>query len=187
MRPEVAARREAEAADQAGAEVRDDVAVEVGTDEHVVLLGPLDELHREVVHDAVFELHVAVFLGDLARDAQEEAVRELHDVRLVDRGHLAAAVLAGIVEGELDDAPRSRDRDGLHRDPRVEPETGVAVVLDPVDQVARVRAPLLELDPGVEVFRVLAHDDEVDILVSRAHAPVALARSYLAVEVERFS
>ena len=56
---EVRAGREAEAADQAGAEVGDDVAVEVRQHEHVVLLGPLHELHREVVDDAVVELDVA--------------------------------------------------------------------------------------------------------------------------------
>ena len=54
----VRAGREAEAADHAGAEVGEDVAVEVRQHEHVVLLGPLDELHAHVVDDAVVELDV---------------------------------------------------------------------------------------------------------------------------------
>ena len=54
-RPRSWRRRETEAADQAGAEVGDDISVEVRQDEDVVLLGPLHELHRQVVHDPVIE------------------------------------------------------------------------------------------------------------------------------------
>ena len=108
VRPEVPARSEPEAADEARAEVGDDVAVEIGADEDVVLLGPLHELHAEVVHDPVLELDVRLLLRHLAGDAKEEAVGELHDVRLVHGGHLAAAVPSRVVEGELDDAPRAR-------------------------------------------------------------------------------
>src|SRR6266508_548791 len=57
-------------------------------------------------------------------------------------------------------------------------------MLDPVDQVARVRAPLLEFDARVEILGVLADDDEVDLFVSRADAGVALAGPDLSVEVE---
>src|SRR5204863_4786176 len=44
---------------------------------------------------------------------------------------------------------------------------------------------LLELDAGVEILGVLTHDDQVDVVVARADARVALTRAYLAVEVER--
>ena len=64
---EVAARGEAETADQARGEVGDNVPVEIRQHEHVVLLGPLDELHREVVHDAVLELDV-VFCSATSRE-----------------------------------------------------------------------------------------------------------------------
>src|SRR4029077_9134119 len=114
---EVRTRGEAEAADETRGEVGDDVSVEVRQDEHVVLLRTLDELHAEVVHDSVLELEVRVLLGDLARNAEEEAVRELHDVRLVDGGHLAASVAARVVEGELHDAATALDRQRLDRDP----------------------------------------------------------------------
>ena len=98
-----------------------------------------------------------------SRDAEEEAVRELHDVRLVHGGDLAAAVPARVVEGELDDPARAGDRDRLDRDAGVGAELALAVLLDPVDQVAGVLGALLELDAGVEVLRVLADDDEVDV------------------------
>ena len=57
-----------------GAEVGDDVAVEVRQHDHVVLLRARDELVAEVVDDAVLELDVRVVLRDLLRRAQEEAV-----------------------------------------------------------------------------------------------------------------
>ena len=62
---DVRAGREPEAADHAGAEVGDDVAVEVGQHDHVVLLGPRHELVAEVVDDAVLELDVGMALGHL--------------------------------------------------------------------------------------------------------------------------
>src|SRR3712207_8809413 len=54
--PDVPARRHPQAADHPGAEVRDDVAVEVGKHDHVVLLGPGHQLVAEVVDDPVLEL-----------------------------------------------------------------------------------------------------------------------------------
>ena len=56
---DVRARHDAEAADEAGAEVGDDVAVEVLEQQHVELLGSHDELHAEVVDDHVVGLDLA--------------------------------------------------------------------------------------------------------------------------------
>ncbi|HVM68664.1 MAG TPA: isocitrate/isopropylmalate family dehydrogenase, partial [Gaiellaceae bacterium] len=172
---EVRAGREAEAADQASGEVGDDVAVEVRQHEHVVLLRPLHELHREVVDDPVLELDVGVLLRDVARDVKEEPVRELHDVRLVHGRDLAAAVAARVIEGELDDLPCARLGDRLDRDPGVAADVPVAARGEPVEQLVGVLGALLELDAGVQVLGVLAHDDEVDVLVARADARVGLA------------
>jgi hypothetical protein len=58
------------------------------------------------------------------------------------------------------------------------------VVLDPVDERGRVLGPLLELDAGIEVFRVLTDHDEVDRRVPGADSLVALARAHLPVEIE---
>ena len=49
-------------------------------------------LHGGVVDDHLLELDGRVELGDLLARPQEEAVAQLHDVRLVHRGHLLAAV-----------------------------------------------------------------------------------------------
>ena len=58
--PMFAPGRHAQPADQAGAQVADDVAVEVRQHQHVVQLGLLDELHAHVVDDAVLELDPAL-------------------------------------------------------------------------------------------------------------------------------
>ena len=169
-----------------GREVGDDVAVEVRQHEHVVLLGPLDELHAEVVHDPVLELDVRVLLGDLAGDLQPEPVRELHDVRLVDARHLAAAEAPRVVEGELEDAARSLDGDRLDRDPRLVAQRP-AVRADPLGQLVRLVGSDLVLDPRVEILGRLADDHDVDVLVARADAGIALAGAHLRVEVEALS
>ena len=73
-RTNVAGGREAEAADEAGAEVGDDVAVQVGHDQHVELRGILDQLHARVVHDQLVVLNVRVALVHLRTPAQEHAM-----------------------------------------------------------------------------------------------------------------
>ena len=125
------------------------------------------------------------FSATSRRDRQEQAVGELHDVGLVDGRDLLAAELTGVVEGVLDDPPRALDRDRLDRD------AGVVVDLAAREQalmialqLQRLGRVLLELDAGVEVLGVLAHDDEVDVLVLRPYALVALARAYAGVEVQ---
>ena len=96
--------RHAEAADEARAQVADDVAVQVRQHEHVVQLRLLHELHAHVVDDAVLELDLALVVGrDRPAALEEQAVGQLHDVGLVDRGDLAAAVGDRVLEGEAGD------------------------------------------------------------------------------------
>src|SRR5204863_3336341 len=56
--------------------------------------------------------------------------------------------------------------------------------LDPLDQLERLGPALLVFDAGVEVFRVLPDDDQVDIVEAGADALVGLARAYLRIEIE---
>ena len=100
---DVGARRDAEPAHEAGGDVADDVAVEVREHEHVELLGALDELHAERVDEHLARGDLGIVLRDLAEDGEEEAVRELHDVRLRHARDLAAVVRARVLEREADD------------------------------------------------------------------------------------
>ena len=60
---DVRPRREPEPAVKPGAEVDEDVAVEVRHHHHVVQLRLLHELHRHVVDDAILELDLRKLLG----------------------------------------------------------------------------------------------------------------------------
>src|SRR5437016_11802143 len=182
--PQVGAGGQAEPAHQAGRQVGQDVAVEVGHDDHVVFLRVLHQLHRHVVDDAVIELDVRVLFGDLLRHLQEEAVGELHDVGLVHSGHLSPSMAAGVIEGKVDDARARCHRNGFDAEPRVEPDRLAGGGADLLDHLLGFRFALLELDPGIDVLGVLAHDDQVDVVVAGANTWVALAGADERVEVE---
>ena len=144
-------RRDTQTADETGAQVTDDVPVEVRQDEYVVQLGLLDELHAHVVDDAVLEGDPALVLGgDRPATLQEQAVRELHDVGLVDGRDLAPPVGDRVLEGEAGDPLGSRPGDDL-------------------DALGGIRADHV-LDSGVEVFGVLADDDQVHVVVAGLEA-----------------
>ena len=105
--------------------------------------------------------------GDGPAALEEQAVGELHDVRLVDRGDLAAAVGDGVVEREPGDPLRGGPGDDL-------------------DALRRVRADHV-LDAGVEVLGVLADDHEVDVLVARLEALDRARRAEVRVQPERLA
>ena len=166
--PDVGARRDAETADEPRAQVADDVAVEVRQDEDVVQRRLLDELHAHVVDDAIVELDPAVVLGgDRAAALEEEPVGQLHDVGLVDRRHSMAAVGDGVFEGEAGDPLGGGPGDDL-------------------DALGGV-GPDHVLDARVEILGVLAHDDEVDVLVARVEADHRPSGPEVGVQVERLA
>ena len=181
---DVRARRDPEAADQPGGEVADDVAVEVRQHEDVELLRPLDELHRERVDEHLARGDVRVVGRDLAEDGEKEPVRELHDVRLRHAGDLTTPVRARVLEREADDPLRRGGADGLHGDARAGGDLLRLQGVQGLDHVRRGVGAGFVLDARVEVLRVLAHDDEVDILVPRAHPFVRLARAQAGVQPE---
>ena len=82
---DIRARRRAEAADQPGHQVGQDVAEQVGRDDHVELPRVQHQLHGAGVDDAVVHRNPAlVFLRDLACRFQEHAGQRLQHVGLVD-------------------------------------------------------------------------------------------------------
>jgi hypothetical protein len=154
-----------QAADESGGEVADDVAVQVGQDEDVVQLRLLHELHAHVVDDPVLEFDpTVVLLRDCPAALEKEAVGQLHDVRLVDGGHLPAAVGDGVLEREAGNPLRRLAGDDL-------------------DALRRVPADAV-LDACVQVLRVLADDHQVDVLVARLEPLDRAGRPQVRVQVE---
>ena len=97
---EVGAGHHAEPADEAGAQVRHDVAIQVRQQQDVELRRVHHQLHAGGVDDAVVARDVGILLGDLPHASQEQAVAHLHDVGLVDGGDALAAVRARVLERE---------------------------------------------------------------------------------------
>ena len=160
----VGAGRKAQAPHQTGAQVADDVAVQVGRHQRVELLGALHQLHAQRVNDAVIGGNVGVVLRHLPESGQEQPVRQLHDVGLVHAGDLFAAVGAGIVKGKAADALAGSAGDEL-------------------DAVGGVLIQHV-FDALVQVLSVFPHDDQIDLIKPGGHAGQRAHRAQVGVGVE---
>ena len=147
----IRARRHAQSSDQSRCKVAHNVAKEVGEHQNVVFVGPLDQLHAHIVHDAIVELDVRVLLGHLAGNAQEESVCRFEDVGLVDCGHQAATVGSGILEGKA--------HDPLACPPGDDPDRLCCFVGDDV-----------VLDARIQTLGVLTDDHQVHVFVANRYA-----------------
>ncbi len=97
-------------------------------------------------------------------DSRKSPSDELHDVRLVDRGHLLPPVRDRVFERKARDPLRCETGDDL--------DALRSVLADPV------------LDARVEVLGVLADDDEIHVLVARVDALDRLRWAKVGVQVE---
>ena len=183
----VGTRGDADAADLGGERVGDVVAVEVERRDHRVLGRAQQDLLQEGVGDDVLDddllaaLRVlelaprtAVDLGRLELPLREPVApvaegpfRELHDVALVDERHRGLVVIDRVLDRLSDQPLRALARDRLDADPRGRREADLLdaeVVLQDLDEALGLVAFGLELDAGVDVFRVLAEDHHVGLL-----------------------
>jgi hypothetical protein len=152
-------------ADQPGAQIRDDVAVQVRQQQDVELGGFADQPHRELVDLHLLEPDLRMSLGLDLSDRQEQPVGEPHDVRLVPERDLAPSVRHHELEREPDDPSRAGHRDRLHREPGVLAELPPREPAKFLTELERLGGPSLELDALVQVLGVLADHDEVDVRV----------------------
>ena len=162
----VARRGQTETTDQTSAHVGQNVAVQVGHDEDLVVVGQGvgNHLQARVVEQFGVELDVGEVLGDVAGGGEEQAVGHLHDGGLVDGAHLLAANVACVLEGVAEDALR-----GLAGDE-----------LDALDNAVHHDV----LNSRVLALGVLADEDGVDIVVGGLVALDAAARAHVGEEVE---
>jgi hypothetical protein len=108
-------------------------------------------------------------LGELVAPVPEGPLRELHDVALVDDRDALPLVRDRVEDRGADEALGPFLRDGLEADGGRLGEADLLVHRGParlqeLEDLLRVLGPALELDPGVDVFRVLPEDDHVDLL-----------------------
>jgi hypothetical protein len=157
---------ETETTDETGAHVGQNVTVEVGHDEDLVVVrvGVGDHLEAGVVEELSVELDAREVLGDLLADVEEETVGHLHNGGLVDNADLLAANGLGLLEGEAEDALAGLASDELD---------GLDDTVD--DDVLNAR---------VFALGVLTDQDGVDIVVGGLVAGDRAARAEVGEEVE---
>src|SRR5579863_232983 len=161
---EVGAGNEAKPAYQAGAEVGDDVAVEVFEQQHVKLLRTHHELHAAIVDDHLAVLDAGVFFRDAPDRVEKQAVRELHDVGLMDGRDFLPSRALRVFKSKARDTRRGALGDDLQA----------------LDHAGRHDV----LEAGVEILSVLTHHDEVEIVKGRADTRQLFHRPEVGVEVE---
>lgn len=163
---DVARGGEAETADEAGAHVGENVAVEVGHDEDLVVVGGGvgDHLEARVVEELGVELDAGEVLGHLLGDLEEQTVRQLHDGGFVDDADLLATNRLGVLEGESEDALAGLAGDELD------------ALDDAIDDDV--------LDARVFTLGVLSDQDGVDVIVGGLVASDRAAGSQVGEEVE---
>ena len=181
---DIGAGRQPHAADDPGAQVRHDVAVQVGQHQHVEVVRSRDEQLRHNVHDPVVELDVGILCGHPAGYLQVETVGELHDVGLVDGRDLLASVRPRIVQGKPHNPLGATDGDGLDADTRVGADGATAQLADELDQPRGLVRAFLELDSRVQVLGVFADDDNVEVGEFRGRSGVGPAGTQAGVEIQ---
>ena len=110
---------ETETTDQTGAHVGQNVTVQVGHDQNLVVVGSRvgNDLQARVVQQLSVELDIGELLGNVAGQVQEKTVGHLHDTGLVHHADLLLFDGASVLEGETEDplGRLARDKlDALH-------------------------------------------------------------------------
>src|SRR5262249_8244879 len=101
-----------DAADQAGPQVAEQIAIQVAGRHDLELLRAAYELHAAVVHDHFLGLNLWVFLGRRAEALKAQAVGQFQNVGFVDAVERLAALLSGQVERKVEKPPaRGRRHD----------------------------------------------------------------------------
>ena len=162
----VSGRSKTKTTDQTSAHVRENVSVQVGHDEDLVVVreGVGDHLQAGVVEKLGIELDVRVLLGELTGGAQEKTIGHLHDGGLVNSADLLPANVTGVLEGVAQDALR-----GLAGDE-----------LDGLDNAIDNNV----LDARVLALGVLTDQDGVDVVVGGLEALDGPAGTNVGEEVE---
>src|SRR6266850_989672 len=102
----VCSRNETETADEAGAKIRNDVAVKILKQHHIKLLGPHHELHARVIDNLVVRFYLGVITGNVAKTVEEKPIRQFHDVGFVNCRDLFPSFTTRILKRKSRDASR---------------------------------------------------------------------------------
>jgi hypothetical protein len=162
----VTGRGKTKTTDQTGAHVGENVSVQVGHDENLVVVGKRigDHFQAGVVEELSVKLNVGVLLGELTCSAEEKTIGHLHDGGLVNSANLLPANVTGVLEGVTEDALGSLAGDEL----------------DGLDDAINNDV----LDAGVLALGVLTDQNGVDVVVGGLEALDRPAGTDVGEEVE---
>src|SRR6266404_3511191 len=163
----VCSRNETKTADEAGAKIRNDVAVKILKQHHIKLLGPHHELHARIVDDLVFRFYLGVIPGHVAKTVEEKPIRQFHDVGFVNRRDLFSSFSTRILKRKSGDACRS-------------------LLGDDLDAIDNTRYDDV-FDSRVEIFGVLAHDNQVEFRIAAGNIRQCTYGTQVGVKIERLA
>src|SRR6187402_418804 len=139
-------------------------------------------------------LGAELFLRNLVSPIEEGTFGELLDVALMHDRHHLAVVIDGVLNGCADKALGAVNRDRLDAEARVVAKalfgSGEHLRVHELHELLRFGGALFELDAGVDVFRVLAEENDVDFIGlehGAGHAGIVLYRADALVEIERLA
>ena len=186
--PDITGASEAESTHHLGGKVGNNVAIEIGGDENVVVCRVLQQPHADCIDICVVRRDVGILPGHPLRLFKEHPVGRADDICLVDDRDLPTFVIPGEFECRPGDSFRTLH--GVHF-----AGNGIMLVGKPRKRSERPREPRqhfrqfhgngVELDAGIQIFRVLTEDDDVDPLLEvQRITGICLARPEADIEVE---
>ncbi len=182
---------ETESANHLSAKIGNDIAEQVGSNQHIIVVGILKQPHCDSIDVGIIHLDLRIVFSYFLRDIEEEAVSGSNNICLMDDGNFFAVILAGKLESGSDDLFRTFFRIDLTVD-------GVFFGTKSGKNIERFRVLCQhfshflrnrgELDTTVKVFSVLTENDEVDVfLVIERIAFVAFGGAEAGVKVEHLT
>src|SRR5260370_10562808 len=102
----VCSRDKTQTADEAGAKIRNDVAVKILKQHHIKLLGPHHELHAGIVDNLVVRFYFGIVPGYVAKTVEEKPIGQFHDIGFVNRRDLFPSFATRILKRKSGDARR---------------------------------------------------------------------------------
>src|SRR5262249_2752259 len=144
-----------------------DVAVEILQKKHIVLFRYHYELHAGVVDYSLVVLNFGIIFRRFADAFEEETVREFHNVGFVNCGNAPASALSRIFESELRNSHAG----------------SFGYYLQTLDYSGNDYV----FDARIEVFRVFANNNQIDILESSLNSGQILYRAQVCKQIEAFA
>ena len=103
VRTDIAGWNESQASDQAAAQVRKNISVQVLHYHNIKLVWIHDKLHAGVIDDFIITFNLWIFLCNLFENGKEHAIGHFQDICLMNTGYLGENETAGRIRKAVDE------------------------------------------------------------------------------------